>query len=172
MIVEFKGTYSNPVVLFVVKVVVVKVDKVVVPVKLSFPACSRKGWSDKSEWLFGFGSPWWLFFDFWGISAKNGLSGYGLLQPGIRRTPGCNRLFFTLDFWQGFWVNKSENNYDNNGNDTSYDKNHYYSPQRLNIHYYIKFEIYIYFPSGPNVQNPILSNVSMARSVIPILDSI
>lgn len=62
MIVEFKGTYSNPVVLlvvkvFVVKVVVVKVDKVVVPVKLSFPACSRKGWSDKSEWLFGFGSP-------------------------------------------------------------------------------------------------------------------
>ena len=57
MIVEFKGTYSNPVVLLVVKVLVVKVDKVVVPVKLSFPACSRKGWSDRSEWLFGFGSP-------------------------------------------------------------------------------------------------------------------
>jgi len=61
VIVEFKGTYSNPVVslvvkVFVEKVLVVKVE-VVVSVKLSFPACSRKGWSDRSEWLFGFGSP-------------------------------------------------------------------------------------------------------------------
>ena len=69
------------------------------------------------------------------------------LQPEIRRTPECNRLFFTLDFWQGFWVNKSENDYDKNGNDTSYDKNHYYGPQRLNIHYYIKFKIYKIFIS-------------------------
>ena len=116
--------------------------------KLSFPACSRKGWSDRSEWLFGFGSPWSLFFDFWGISAKMVCQvKVKWLQPGICRTPECNRLFFTLDFWQGFWVNKSENNYYNNRNDTSYDKNHYYSPQRLNIHYYIKFKVYKIFIS-------------------------
>ena len=51
MIVEFKDTYSKTVILLVAKVV-----KVVVSVKLS-TAWSRKGWSDRSEWLFGFGSP-------------------------------------------------------------------------------------------------------------------
>ena len=72
VIVEFKDPYSKPIVLLVVKVVVNEV-KVVVVVKLS-KGCSRKGWSDRSEWLFGFGSPWWLFFDFWGISAKKCLA--------------------------------------------------------------------------------------------------
>ena len=55
VIVEFKDPYSKPIVLLEV-VNVVKEVKVVVSVKLS-KGCSRKGWSDKSEWLFGFGSP-------------------------------------------------------------------------------------------------------------------
>ena len=62
VIVEFKDPYSKPIVLLVVEVVnivkevVVSVKEVVLSVKLS-KGCSRKGWSDRSEWLFGFGSP-------------------------------------------------------------------------------------------------------------------
>ena len=57
VIVELKDPYSKPIVLLVAKVVnVVNEVKVVVSVKLS-KGCSRKGWSDRSEWLFGFGSP-------------------------------------------------------------------------------------------------------------------
>ena len=38
----------------------------------SAPGCILKGWSDKSEALFGFGSPWLIpFLDFCGVSSKN-----------------------------------------------------------------------------------------------------